>query len=123
MKIKVLFIAVVMAVMAAQVSDCYAKTNKKTEITGQSMPVSDSDKIRIMAIVRTYLEERLKSPSTANYSGYGETSVRSVGDKYGVAGWVDSQNSFGAMLRMKYVIVLKKVGDRDFRIIEFAKAN
>lgn len=123
MKIKVLVIVLVMAASIITTPEVYAKNKNSSEMTGPSSPVSDSDKIRVLAVVRTYLEGRLKSPSTANYSGYGETSVRSVGDKYGVAGWVDSQNSFGAMLRMKYVIVLKKVGDRDFRVIEFAKAN
>ena len=53
-----------------------------------------------------YVKEYLKAPSTAKFSGITETEVhwrKGNGHRYGVIGWVDSQNSFGAMLRTKYI--------------------
>lgn len=52
---------------------------------------------------------RLKSPSSAKFSGYKETSRKKTYDDgvvqyYLVDGWVESQNSFGAMLRSDYLI-------------------
>jgi hypothetical protein len=41
----------------------------------------------------------LKSPSTANFSGLAETEIISIKKGYMVSGFVDSQNSFGAMVR------------------------
>lgn len=52
----------------------------------------------------SYVKDYLKAPSTAEFSGIGETQiVAQGGGKYAVIGWVDSQNSFGAKLRTKYI--------------------
>ena len=57
------------------------------------------------------VKESLKSPSTAKFSGYLDRKTRwkktyDNGDTqfYVVAGWVDSQNAFGAMLRSSYLV-------------------
>ena len=57
----------------------------------------------------TYVEKRLKSPSSAEFGPYSESKVRMIradaeGKYFGfvVTGYVDSQNSFGAMLRANY---------------------
>jgi len=44
----------------------------------------------------------LKSPSSAKFP-WGLKSSLISGDKYRVANYVDSQNSFGAMIRTNYV--------------------
>ena len=50
-----------------------------------------------------HVREFLKSPSTATFSGLGDTEVRGADHKYAIIGWVDSQNSFGATLRTNYI--------------------
>jgi hypothetical protein len=51
-----------------------------------------------------YVKDYLKAPATAEFSGFADTQIIAQGhNKYAVIGWVDSQNSFGAELRTKYV--------------------
>lgn len=49
---------------------------------------------------------RLKAPGSAEFSGVSDTKIKVISDKkpwrYLVTGYVDSQNSFGAMLRNNY---------------------
>jgi TPR repeat protein len=55
------------------------------------------------------IRKQLKSPSSAKFSGFSETSRKKTYDDgviqyYFVSGWVESQNSFGTMLRDDYLI-------------------
>lgn len=53
----------------------------------------------------------LKAPSTAVFSDLDETAIAEDNGMYTVTGWVDAQNSFGAMLRTPFsIVVLKKDG-------------
>ncbi|ODR84937.1 MULTISPECIES: hypothetical protein [Shewanella] len=77
-------------------------------------PVTPKDPDEIGAYVqcKDAVSERLKAPSTAEFSAYSATSVtktkmslKTGGDKeitFVVNGSVDAQNSFGAMLRNHY---------------------
>jgi hypothetical protein len=70
-----------------------------------------------MAIVKCegYVRDYLKAPSTAEFSGIGETQVVAQGNgKYVVIGWVDSQNSFGAKMRTKYGCTTTDAGNGDW---------
>ncbi|MGA5598356.1 hypothetical protein ACPCSE_29400 [Streptomyces cellulosae] len=55
-------------------------------------------------------DERIKSPGSLKFSGVSETKIRTLSDKkpwkYQVNGFIDSQNSFGAMKRNKYRCVV-----------------
>lgn len=75
------------------------------------------------------IRQRLKSPSSAKFSRYAETSRKKTYDDgvkqyYVVSGWVESQNSFGAMLRDDYLICFistensTKIGAKYLRIGE-----
>ncbi len=60
-------------------------------------------------MARDFVKPHLKAPSTAKWPGFTESvrHTRPLGnDRYRVSSWVDSQNSFGAMLRMRYVAVV-----------------
>lgn len=63
---------------------------------------------------RQFVEKRLKSPSSADFSFESEKSVIKVNDTtFIVTGYVDSQNSFGAELRSNYsckITYLDKIG-------------
>lgn len=51
-----------------------------------------------------FVERRLKSPSTAEFSGYDKEQVDNIKENvYRVSGYVDAENAFGAMLRRNYV--------------------
>lgn len=52
-----------------------------------------------------FIEQRLKSPSTAEFPGVSEKDSHITdlgGGEYQINSWVDSQNSFGAMIRSKW---------------------
>lgn len=50
----------------------------------------------------------LKAPSTAAFSGLDETTIAEDNGTYTVTGWVDAQNSFGAMIRTPFSILVSK---------------
>lgn len=54
--------------------------------------------------VEEFVPKRLKAPSTAKFSG---VTVTSDGDVYTVAGSVDAQNTFGAMIRSSFTCVVR----------------
>lgn len=53
------------------------------------------------------IEKVLKAPSTATFQSYDKSMISVSGDTYTVNGYVDAQNSFGAMLRSYYTVRLK----------------
>jgi len=60
---------------------------------------------------KEYVKRNLKAPSSAKFGSYGNSSVQHYkGCKFVVNGYVDSQNSFGAMLRSNYSVTLTPNG-------------
>ena len=54
-----------------------------------------------------YVEDNLKSPSTAKFCKYTDATVMRVGeDEYVIHGYVDAQNSFGATVRQDWTVSL-----------------
>jgi hypothetical protein len=54
-----------------------------------------------VAVCQKFVSQRLKTPTTAKFSPPTDTAVTGSGP-YHVTGYVDSQNSFGATLRLHY---------------------
>jgi len=77
------------------------------------------DNIEARSWAKIYVQNFLKAPSTAKFQSTADFIVSLVTDKNGkpikdvwvVEGYVDAQNSFGAMLRNQFTIKLQKVGD------------
>ena len=55
-----------------------------------------------------WVKEKLKSPATAEFSG---DSVTGTGGDYAIAGNVDSQNGFGAVVRTAWTCTVRLDGD------------
>lgn len=75
--------------------------------------------------VRTRCEEyvlaELIAPSTAEFSPHGDTAIGRTsepGQTWIVAGHVDSQNRFGAMLRKRYVCKIRYAGGGEWERLE-----
>ena len=74
-------------------------------------------------MAENYVTPNLKSPGSAEFQGcqkqkYGGATVIYDGDGlYFVHGYVDSQNSFGAMLRTTYFVELKDMGNSQWTLI------
>jgi hypothetical protein len=60
---------------------------------------------RIMA--ENFVRETLKAPSTAKFPNERRTSNKTGENTFVISGVVDSQNSFGAMLRSDYIATLE----------------
>jgi len=60
---------------------------------------------------KEYVMCSFKAPSTAKFSSNGQSSVQHyAGCKFVLTGYVDSQNSFGAVLRSNYSVTLTPTG-------------
>jgi hypothetical protein len=57
-------------------------------------------------VCQDFVMDRLKAPSTAEF----DTDVSGVGPEYTVTGTVDSENSFGAMLRSQFTCTVRGDG-------------
>jgi galactitol-specific phosphotransferase system IIB component len=67
------------------------------------------------------IKTQLKSPSTAKFPGTLDTDyvIRQLDDQmYVVSSWVDSQNSFGAMIRTKYLGSVQQVAKEKWEVID-----
>lgn len=67
------------------------------------------------AACRQFVEQRLKSPSTADFSS--ETATQDSGPNWTVTGIVDSENSFGGTVRNGYRCELASTGDDNWRAV------
>lgn len=65
------------------------------------------DENNIKFIVKTEVEKKLKAPSTAEFSNL---EVKINNDTWTITGYVDSQNSFGAMIRNSFTVTIRDEG-------------
>ena len=52
------------------------------------------------------VEKRLKSPTTAQFCAMSEATITKKIDTWTISGYVDAENSFGAMLRNNFTIII-----------------
>jgi hypothetical protein len=58
------------------------------------------------------MEKQLKAPATAKFASKNESNISKLGDNlYEVTSYVDAQNSFGALIRTSFTIVVKDEGE------------
>lgn len=76
----------------------------------------------LVTIAQKEVKQNLKAPATADFpSAYSEYEFRNNGDVYYVSSYVDSENSFGAKLRSKYVIKFEYYPERkEYKILDIA---
>lgn len=109
--------AVVVLVILVNMSDTVIYETSEPQSPEQLESGRDESDARMYA--KHFVEKSLKSPSTAKWSSYGETGVaimtdeqgNKIKDRWHVSGYVDAQNSFGAMIRQKWYVAMQKSGD------------
>ncbi len=68
---------------------------------------NNSNDTRAYVCAIDVVENHLKSPSSSTFCGFDKATVKDLGnDKYNITGYVDAQNSFGAMIRNKFSVTL-----------------
>jgi hypothetical protein len=95
-----------------------AQLSKWQEENGNTQKVEEKKEadrsIEAWAMSREFVKPMLKSPSTAKFGPFEESSVIPLGnEKYRIVVHVDSHNSFGAMLRAYYTCELKYKPDTE----------
>lgn len=75
-------------------------------------------------MAKDFVKDRLLTPGVAQWPEASKTNVQrdvqSLSDqRYEVNSWVDSQNSFGALLRKKYRCVVKQVSADEWTLESF----
>lgn len=99
------------------VSEVEAKRMCQDEIQRKAIrDKNETAKIAVQVWVHSLIDASLKAPSTAQYA-YENVEVCGP-DMYKVKGAVDAENSFGAMLRTKYVITVKVNPDLSATIVD-----
>ena len=74
--------------------------------------------VKLCSFAQYLVENNLKAPSTAKFSPCRETKVILKEGKYHIFGYVDSQNSFGAMLRSNWEVILESDGNGSYYIVK-----
>jgi hypothetical protein len=72
---------------------------------GSNDSSSKANKFLAYNYAEDFVKQRLKSPSTAKFPGTSEKDkhITELGNnQYQINSWVDSQNSFGAIIRSKF---------------------
>jgi len=73
----------------------------------------DDQREGLKQICKSVVETTLKAPSSAKWQNVYDfrfVQISGENDMYGIMGYVDAQNSFGAMLRNNFMCKYKKVG-------------
>jgi hypothetical protein len=89
--------------------------------SSSSTPTTESEQSKqIEAFVRsqTAVERQLKAPSTAKFPYFtsdGVSVTKLATDKYRVNAYVDSENSFGAMIRITYSVIIISTGEDTYK--------
>lgn len=112
-----LLILAVLGIFGRAFDDRSAKPPLSPQEIAAKQEVTDSLDARTYA--KIYVGKSLKAPTTAKWQNVMDFAVASKKDSEGnltkdvweVSGYVDAQNSFGAMIRTQWYVKLKKVGD------------
>lgn len=94
----------IVAALAAVVGLCMWNGSKPHKATDDE---TRNDAKR--ACQERFIPDRLKAPATAKYA---DVTVSVAAEEYTVAGSVDSQNSFGALVRSSFTCVIHSSGDQ-----------
>lgn len=75
---------------------CFYSCQEKPKVLGE-------DQSGAYWITKEFVKKRLKAPSTAEFADFSASTVVHQGDGiYSVRSYVDSENSFGAKIRIKF---------------------
>jgi len=101
-----LFLAVVvLAVIGANMGGGGGGSSNTPAPADQS---SAHEPVEAYVVCQQFVEDRLRSPSTAEFGGpYSQVTTHNGGGEYTVRTYVDAQNAFGAMIRNNFTCVVQ----------------
>lgn len=78
---------------------------------------STRTKSEVYAMAQVFVKRALKSPSSAKFPVTSSASILEKDGMWFVASYVDSQNSFGAMIRTQWAVAMKYEGSGNWKLI------
>ena len=93
----------------------YSSNSSSSSSSGSSSKKQDDDEIKasVYVLAKNCVKNHLKAPSTAKFSEMWECAFqKGDGNIYMMTGYVDSQNSYGAMLQEQWSIMAEVSGDK-----------
>lgn len=83
-------------------------SNNYSSQTPKKINTNDiGDKIDIHVEAQQFVLQRLKAPATAKFPALPYEAIDLGNDRYKIMSFVDSQNSFGALIRSDWTVVMK----------------
>lgn len=83
--------------------------------------ISEPTKTTAAYMAKEYLEQRLTAPLTADYPFWSEDIDKAVteldNNKFGYRSYVKSENAFGVEMRTDFYIVVKYIGNENWRLV------
>lgn len=77
----------------------------------ESKKISDDEKGEVVAIAQKEVKSRLKSPSSAKFPwSFDEYTITKSGDIFTVNSYVEAKNSYGTLLKIKYIVQFTVTG-------------
>lgn len=109
-----------------QIHEIEQKRQAEARLARQREAQEQTKKIEAWSMAEQFITDRLKSPSTADFGSVSggtyqdpTTCVTKLdGGDYLVRGWVDSQNAFGATVRVNFVAKLREQAGGKWRLVE-----
>lgn len=75
----------------------------------------DGDPVEFYVVCQSWVEQQLRSPSTADFPASSSQGISNVGKEWKVASYVDAQNGFGAIVRTRFNCSATYVGEGVYR--------
>ena len=112
-----------LSLLAGLISGCTSSSSRVQPTVKEEVRWQDKEN-RLGAYVSAqwYVEQRLKAPSTAKFGACLTPDTTKYcteylgNQRYRVATYVDSQNTFGAMIRTHFVCVMEQTADDYFEL-------
>ncbi|NQT14221.1 MAG: DUF4339 domain-containing protein [Planctomycetes bacterium] len=83
---------------------------------GRKSSGDNNTKINAYFMAKQFVTDRLKSPASAEFPSHPTSCVEAT-DGWHVKGYVDSQNSFGAMMRTQWTAVVRHKGGSNWQLV------
>jgi len=116
-----IILLVLAVIIFFSVKSCFSSTPEEEKAEAELEAKNKEDNLKIKAYVwsQSCIKQKLKSPGSAEFPFYDEAIINKVNDSvYSVSSYVDSQNSFGALLRAKYVSRITIIDEDHYRCDE-----
>jgi len=112
-------VAAVLIIVFGYISSggCGSGSRRSTSTSSYTMPKPKHDAASAWVMCQSFVEDRLKAPRTAKWPwGYTDYVTDLGGGRYRIKAYVDSQNSFGAMLRTHFTAEVEWTGGDNWRL-------